>query len=136
MAFLASRNKNEPDAHNTEVVRLPLALQTIIKRKAEKSQGTKTYLLEIVRFPDICAYLQDRSRRSFDLRPSEDLVRPFVTKYVHPHGNTDGKFRMRIRDELREIHRSYLRTFMNDPHLTGSYGKKSFRKSPLKKSPL
>lgn len=135
--FLADgNNKKEANAHDNGMGRLPLALRAIIQRKADKSRGAKAYLLELPRFPDLCEYLQDRSRRSFDLRPTEALVKPFVVKHVNPHGKTDGRFRMRMRDELREIHRSYLRTFMNDPHAVGSSGNKSTRKLPLKKSPL
>jgi len=39
------------------------------------------------------------------------------------HFTYDTKLRMRIRDELRELHRTYMRTFMDDPR----YGNKTIK---------
>jgi hypothetical protein len=117
------------------MVRLPLALQNIIKKKAQKSENTKTYLLQIGRYPVLCEFLRDKSRTSFDQRPTDNQVRPLVANHLSKYLSNDAKIRMRVRDELREIHRSYLRTFMCDPHATSKFGYKTkqltFKKSPM-----
>jgi hypothetical protein len=104
---------------DTGIGRLPIDLQNIIKRKAQKNKNAKLYLLQIPRFPALCEYLRDRSHTSFDHRPSEAQVRPLITQHISQHLANNSKIRMRLRDELREIHRSYMRTFMTDPHATG-----------------
>jgi len=119
------------------MARLPIALQNVIKNKATKNKNAKLYLLEIPRYPALCEFLRDKSSSSFDHRPSENQVRPLIANHLSKHLATDSKIRMRLRDELREIHRSYMRTFMNDPHATGT--KSSIQKNkPLtvKKSPM
>ena len=113
--------------------RLPLTLQLVIQRKAKKSRNAKAYLLEIPRYPSLCDFLREKSRQSFDLRPTEEQVRPLIANHISPQLANVAKMRMRVRDELREIHRSYMRTFMVDPRS----GQKSRLRvpSPTKKSP-
>ena len=48
-----------------------------------------------------------------------------MAKHISQHLSRDKKARLRVRDELREIHRSYMRTFMIDPHGTHKAGPKS-----------
>lgn len=112
--------------------RLPLVLQNIIRRKARNRRNPKPYLLEIPRYPALCEYLRDKSTKSFDSRTTDVEIRPFVEQHISKILATDKKQRMRIRDELREIHRSYLRTFMNDPHKSTN----PKAKLPVKKSPM
>lgn len=94
-------------------------------------------MLQIPRYPALCEYLRDRSRTSFDHRPNEAQILPFITNHLSQMVAQDTKVRMRLRDELREIHRSYMRTFMNDPHASGSkaFSHKTKRLN-LKKSPI
>lgn len=115
---------------------LPRDLQEVIKKKATKNKNAKAYLLQIPRYPALCEFLRDKSRTSFDHRPSENQVRPLIANHISKNVVNDSKLRMRLRDELREIHRSYMRTFMNDPHATGQ--KSTISKPKLlstKKSP-
>ena len=117
---------------------LPLILKTIIERKATKNNNAKSYLLEISKYAGLCDFLLDRSRTSFDHRPTDDILRPFLVTQFGPNVAKDTKLRVRIRDELREIHRSYLRTFMHDPHGLNKSATKSKKNANLsmKKSPL
>lgn len=115
---------------------LPRALKLIIERKATKNDNAKGYLLEIPNYPSLCQFLREKSRTTFDQRPNEELLRPFIINQLGPNAAKDSKVRMRIRDEFREIHRSYLRTFMHDPH--GIHKTNKNRSQPLlptKKSP-
>ncbi len=119
------------------MARLPIVLQNVIQRKAEKNKNAKAYLLEIPRYPALCEFLRDKSSTSFDHRPSENQVRPLIANHISKNLANDSKIRMRLRDELREIHRSYMRTFMTDPHASGS--KSSVPKTKqltIKKSPM
>jgi hypothetical protein len=119
------------------MARLPLHLQNVIKNKATRNKNAKLYLLEIPRYPALCEFLRDKSRTSFDHRPSENQVRPLIANHLSKYLANDSKIRMRLRDELREIHRSYMRTFMDDPHTTGT--KSSIQKNKqltVKKSPV
>ena len=118
------------------MARLPLALQNVIQRKARRNKNAKSYLLQIPRYPGLCEYLRDKSRTSFDHRPTESQVRPLIINHLGQQLASDRKVRMRIRDELRETHRSYMRTFMNDPHAVigrsaGQNGRRSIKKSPI-----
>lgn len=107
---------DDDDAEEDEgMARLPVALQEVIRRKADRNKKGKSYLLRIPRYPALCQYLCDKSQTSFDLRPSEAQVRPLIATCLSAHLLNDAKSRMRIRDELREVHRSYMRTFMKDP---------------------
>jgi hypothetical protein len=125
------------DENNTDedngMARLPIALQIVIKNKARRNKNAKLYLLQIPRYPALCEFLRDKSRTSFDHRPSEDQVRPLIEKHLSHHLANDSKMRMRLRDELREIHRSYMRTFMNDPHAATMKNNKQIN---VKKSPM
>ena len=112
--------------------RLPLALQTIIRRKARNRRNPKPYLLEIPRYPALCEYLRDKSIKSFDVRATDIEIRPFIEQHISKILALDSKQRMRIRDELREIHRSYLRTITSDPHRPTQHK----AKLPVKKSPM
>ncbi|CAF2854466.1 unnamed protein product [Rotaria sp. Silwood2] len=130
-------NENEGEDDDDGMARLPLTLQDIIRKKAKKNKNAKSYLLQISRYPALCEFLRDKSRTSFDHRPSENQVRPLIANHLSQHLANDAKIRMRLRDELREIHRSYMRTFMNDPHANGA--KISFHRHKrlnLKKSPI
>jgi hypothetical protein len=117
------------------MARLPLALQNVIQNKARRNKNAKAYLLEIPRYPALCEYLRDKSRTSFDHRPSEIQVRPLIENHISKNLANEAKIRMRLRDELREIHRSYLRTFMSDPHATGQKSTTQKPKLLIKKSP-
>ena len=108
-----------------DVANLPIPLHNVIQRKAKNSKPEKTYLLHIPRYPDLCKFLRDKARSSFDQRPTEDQVRPLIAKHMSEQLALDKKIRQRVRDELREIHRSYMRTFMIDPHGTHKAGPKS-----------
>jgi hypothetical protein len=133
ICFLVNGNDDD-DAMD----RLPFTLQTIIQRKAKKNRNAKAYLLKIPCYPALCEYLREKCRMSFDYRPSEEQVRPLIANHISSALAGDSKIRMRVRDELREIHRSYLRTFMNDPH-GGHKATLKVRCQPmltLKKSPL
>ena len=126
-------NNNADDG----MARLPLALQKVIQRKAKKNKNAKSYLLQITHFPALCEFLRDKSHTSFDQRPSEHQVRLLIANHLSPHLANDKKTRVRVRDELREMHRSYMRTFMTDPH--GSGLKPSVQKNKqinVKKSPM
>lgn len=115
---------------------LPVPLREVIRRKARKNKNAKAYLLEIPRYPALCEFLRDKSRTSFDHRPSETQVRPLIANHLSNQLANNSKMRMRLRDELREIHRSYMRTFMNDPRAAGQ--KSSVQKTKtlsMKKSP-
>lgn len=115
---------------------LPLTLQEIIRRKAKKNKGAKAYLLQIPRYPALCEFLRDKSRTSFDHRPSEAQVRPLISNHLSQQLANDSKIRMRLRDELREIHRSFMRTFMSDPHASGSkISLNKVKRLPVKTSP-
>lgn len=119
------------------MVRLPITLRDIIRRKAEKNKNAKAYLLQIPRYPALCEYLRDRNPKLFDHRPTELQVRPLIENHIGAQAVKDAKVRMRLRDELREIHRSYLRTVMTDPH--GNNSKISIHKVKrlnIKKSPM
>jgi hypothetical protein len=118
------------------MTRLPLALQSVIGRKAKKNKNAKAYLLEIPRYPALCEFLRDRSRTSFDHRPTENQVRPLIANHISKYSANDKKVRFRVRDELREIHRSFMRTFMNDPHASRLKSSIQKNKLPLKKSPM
>ena len=125
------------DDEDNGMARLPLALQTVIRSKATKNKNAKAYLLEIPRYPALCEYLREKSRASFDRRPSEKQVRPLIENHLSKNSVLDAKVRMRLRDELREIHRSYLRTLMTDPHAVGA--KTMLNEKPkllTKKSPM
>lgn len=127
---LSSEASNDPE-------RLPLTLQLLIQRKAKKNRNAKAYLLEIPRYPLLCDFLRDKSRQSFYSRPTEEQVRPLIANHISPQLANDAKMRMRVRDELREIHRSYLRNFIVDPR-TGQKARlqtASNQKLPTKKSP-
>jgi hypothetical protein len=117
------------------MARLPIALQNVIRNKVKRKKS-KAYLLQIPRYPALCEYLRDRSRASFDHRPSEVQVRPLIENHISKILVQDAKVRMRLRDELREIHRSYLRTFMYDPHSIGWKAATEKEKLPTKKSPM
>ncbi|CAF1179590.1 unnamed protein product [Adineta ricciae] len=115
---------------------LPRALQEVIRRKAERNIKDKSYLLQIPRYPALCEFLRDKSRTSFDHRPTEAQVRPLIASCFSHHFASDAKARMRVRDDLREVHRSYMRTFMQDPRVVGA--KSSAQKAKhlvVKKSP-
>ncbi|UJR23277.1 hypothetical protein I4U23_026294 [Adineta vaga] len=115
---------------------LPLPLQQVIRRKAKRNKKDKSYLLQIPRYPALCEFLRDKSRTSFDHRPSEAQVRPLIANCFSQHLANDAKARMRVRDELREIHRSYMRTFMQDPRVAGAKSSAQKNKQiPVKKSP-
>ncbi len=122
---------------DNSMARLPLALQNVIQKKAKKNRNAKAYLLDIPRYPALCQYLRDKSTSSFDRRPTEDQIRPLIKNHLSKYLVNDSKLRKRVRDELREIHRSYMRTFMNDPHTTApkSYIRKN-KKLTVKKSPM
>ncbi|CAF3782049.1 unnamed protein product [Rotaria socialis] len=129
--------EEEEGGDDEDVDNLPLALQDIIRKKAQKNKNAKIYLLHIPRYPALCEFLRDRSRTSFDHRPSENQVRPLIANHLSEQMANDAKIRMRLRDELREIHRSYMRTFMNDPHANAT--KISFHKHKrlnIKQSPM
>ena len=116
---------------------LPRALQEVIRRKAERNIKDKSYLLQIPRYPALCEFLRDKSRTSFDHRPTEAQVRPLIANCFSQHFASDAKARMRVRDDLREVHRSYMRTFMQDPRVIGA--KSSVQKAKhlvVKKSPV
>jgi hypothetical protein len=133
LLFLADVNIDEDNG----LARLPLVLQNIIQKKAEKNKNAKSYLLQIPRYPALCEFLRDKSRVSFDHRPSENQVRPLIANHLSQQLANDAKIRMRVRDELREIHRSYMRTFMTDPHSATT--KSSVQKNKqliMKKSPM
>jgi hypothetical protein len=117
------------------MARLPLVLRNVIQNKVKRKKA-KAYLLEIPRYPALCEYLRDRSSTSFDHRPSELQVRPLIENHISKNLVSDAKIRMRLRDELREIHRSYLRTFMIDPHSAGVKSTIQKAKLPVKKSPM
>jgi len=132
-----SEEEEEDDAdEDNGMARLPLTLQNVIQNKATKNKNAKAYLLEIPRYPALCEFLRDRSRTSFDHRPSEDQVRPLIETHLSKYLANDKKTRMRLRDELREIHRSYMRTFMNDPHAVGQKLSNQKNKLSVKKSPM
>lgn len=125
------------DDEDSGMACLPLALQIVIRNKASRKKNAKSYLLEIPRYPALCEYLRDRSAKSFDHRPSEKQVRPLIENHLNQDSILDAKIRMRLRDELREIHRSYLRTFMTDPHAIGSKNMPNYKpRLPVKKSPM
>ncbi|CAF0971319.1 unnamed protein product [Adineta steineri] len=128
---------NESNDEDSGMGQLPVALQEVIRRKAARNKKDKFYLLHIPRYPALCEFLRDKSRTSFDHRPSDIQVRPLIANSISQHLANDSKARMRVRDELREIHRSYMRTFMTDPHVVA--GKSTVPKSkqiPVKKSPV
>ncbi|CAF1435681.1 unnamed protein product [Adineta steineri] len=130
-------NVNESNDEDSGMAQLPVALQEVIRRKAARNKKDKFYLLHIPRYPALCEFLRDKSRTSFDHRPSDIQVRPLIANSISQHLANDSKARMRVRDELREIHRSYMRTFMTDPHVVA--GKLTVSKSkqiPVKKSPV
>lgn len=125
------------DGEENGMACLPIALQIVIRNKASKNKNAKAYLLEIARYPALCEYLRDRSATSFDHRPSEKQVRPLIENHLSKDAVLDAKVRMRLRDELREIHRSYLRTFMTDPHAIGAKTMLNLKpRLPVKKSPM
>jgi len=128
----------EVDENNGEddgMGRLPLVLRDIIRNKAKKNKNAKAYLLQIPRYPALCEFLRDKSRTSFDRRPNEDQVRPLIANHISQTLANDKTIRIRIREELREIHRSYLRTFMPDPHGHHKAVPKN-TKLTVKKSPM
>jgi len=137
-----NNNNNESEEEEEEaegdngMARLPLPLQSIIRNKAKKNKNAKAYLLEVGRYPALCEFLRDKSRTSFDHRPSENEVQPLIENHLSKYLSNDKKLRMRVRDELREIHRSYLRIYITDPHSTGSKSSNHKNKLPVKKSPM
>ncbi|CAF3061030.1 unnamed protein product [Rotaria sp. Silwood2] len=113
-------NIDQNEEKDDETTRLPVTLQDIIRQKAKKNNNARSYLLQISRYPPLCEFLGDKSHTSFNRRPSATQVRPLIANHLSQHLANDAKIRMRLCDELREIHRSYLRTFMNDPHTSGT----------------
>ncbi|CAF1196646.1 unnamed protein product [Rotaria sordida] len=105
-------NEEEDD----ETTCLPVILQDIIRQKAKKNNNARSYLLNIPLYPALCEFLCDKSYTSFNRRPSGTQIRPLIENHLSQNLANDAKIRMRLCDELREIHRSYMRTFMTDPH--------------------
>ncbi|CAF4868853.1 unnamed protein product [Rotaria sp. Silwood1] len=118
--FLVDRNIDQNEEEDDETTHLPVTLQNIIRQKAKRNNNARSYLLQIPHYPALCEFLCDKSHTSFNRRPSGTQVRPLIENHLSEHLANDAKMRMRLCDELREIHRSYLRTFMNDPHTTGT----------------
>ncbi|CAF1216457.1 unnamed protein product [Rotaria sp. Silwood1] len=114
------RNIDQNEEEDDETTHLPVTLQNIIRQKAKRNNNARSYLLQIPHYPALCEFLCDKSHTSFNRRPSGTQVRPLIENHLSEHLANDAKMRMRLCDELREIHRSYLRTFMNDPHTTGT----------------
>jgi len=132
-----SEEEEEDEAEEDNgMARLPLTLQDVIRNKAKKNKNAKAYLLEIPRYPALCEFLRDKSSTSFDHRPSENQIRPLVENHLSKYLAADKKIRIRVQYELREIHRSYMRTFMNDPHGTGTKSSIQKNKLSVKKSPM
>ncbi|CAF1595432.1 unnamed protein product [Rotaria sp. Silwood1] len=114
------RDIDQKEEKDDETTRLPVILQAIIRQKAKKNNNAKSYLLQIPRYPALCEFLCDKSHTSFNRRPSGAQVRSLMVNHLSQHLANDAKMRMRLCDELREIHRSYMRTFMNNPHTSGA----------------
>ncbi|CAF3907349.1 unnamed protein product [Rotaria sordida] len=116
----ADRDIDQNEEKDDETTCLPVILQNIIRQKAKKNNNAKSYLLQIPRYPALCEFLCDKSHTSFNRRPSGAQVRSLIVNHLSQHLANDVKMRMRLCDELREIHRSYMRTFMNNPHTSGT----------------
>ncbi|CAF1141944.1 unnamed protein product [Didymodactylos carnosus] len=80
----------------------------IIVDKAQKI----SYIRYITRYPNIMKYVQNEDQSTIHQTcPGADL-QPFMKKYVNEEYSR--KLLKRVKDEVREVHRRYLRLIKND----------------------
>ena len=100
---------------NNDDIELPEELKILIRQQIEKDPSNNQYLLKLGSYPVVCRYLRNSLPDSFYSNLISQHLRPLIINEIPSERSEYSKTFLRVRQQLRELHQTYLLQFIDNP---------------------